>query len=373
MVPDDNEFSATHVDSVSAEMEKVREAASALLDKSGSAPTLAETASAVEKAATALKLTVEVGKTRTEAAKANEEIFKLKYENQTAPKRARTERIRDFLAPAATIIVLGATLIAQNWQFLRSERAKREDALDVQWHDAVKMISESDRALSPGVVALQPFLSSKKYGEQARDVAANLLSNSSDPVFFTSLFGIALTPVTWNNVERQVRLNRALAARVTPVWNKSWVAEKKANDDTRLTKEELATQYYAIQALRQVTSQIGALLKTQRIPGTGIDLSATVIENGDWKNVNLDGVNLENAWFDSTDLDGAQLEGVSEFHGIYFYGTTWWKVKTINRPLLDYLKTKYPLEPNQPYGPRGETQSQESYDVAIRHLTSQLK
>lgn len=375
MPHDETEFSETYLDSISEEMKKVRTAASTLLNKAREAPTLADMASAVEKAAEALKLAGEMGKTQTEVAKGNEEISKLRYENQAAPKRVRGERIRDyisFLTPAGTIIVLAATLIAQNWQFLRSERAKREDALDVQWHDAVKMISASG-ALSPGVVALQPFLRSTKYSEQARDVAVNLLSNSSDLAFFTSLFGTALTPVTWDNVERQVRLNRALAARIIPVWNKSWDAEKKTNDDSRLTKDELATQDYATEAIKQISSQIGALLKTQRMPDTHIDLSATVIRKSEWKNVNLDGANLENAWLTWINLDGAQLEGVTEFSGLYVYRTAWWKVKSINLPLLNYLTTNYPLEAGEAYGPSNEIPSQESYDSAILRFRSQSK
>jgi hypothetical protein len=375
MANDQGEFSDTHLDSISEEMEKVHTAASTLLNKAGEAPTLADMASAVEKAAGALKQAAEMRKTQTEVARSNEEITKLRYENLAAPKRVRAERIRDyisFLTPAGTIIVLAATLIAQNWQFLRSERAKREDALDVQWQNGVKMISESG-ALSPGVVALQPFLRSPKYGDQARDVAVNLLSNSSDSAFFASLFGTALTPVTWENVERQVRLNRALTARIAPLSRKSWDPEKKINDDSRLTENELATQNYAFAALEQITSQIGSLLKAQRSPNTHIDLSGTAIRNGDWKNVNLDGANLENAWFVWTDLEDAQLEGVTQFNGIYVYRTTWWKVKSINRPLLDYLETSYPFESGQPHGPRSEIPTQESYDAAIRRLRSQSK
>jgi len=210
-------------------MQQVRAAASAVLSKAeDAASSLGDMAIAVEKAAGALNLAVEMGKTRTEFAKINQETSKLEYENKTALKRERSERIRDyvsFFTPLVMIITLAATLVAQNWQFLRSEQNKHEEALDAQWQDAVKTISKSG-ALSPGVIALQPFLRSPKYGEQARDVVVNLLSNSSDPAFFESLFGIALTPVSWSNIDRLLRLDRALAARVIPVWNKAWDYQK---------------------------------------------------------------------------------------------------------------------------------------------------
>ena len=168
-----NRSAAAELDSIFEQMEQVRAAASALLDKVKDAPSVTDMGAAVEKAAGALKLTAEIGTARAELNKVNEEISKLRRENATATKRELSERIRDYVAlltPFATIITLSATLIVQNWQFLRSENDKREAALDAQWSEAVKLISSSG-ALSPGVVALQPFLRSSKYGEQASEVA----------------------------------------------------------------------------------------------------------------------------------------------------------------------------------------------------------
>ncbi len=186
---------------ISEQIKQVRLAASSLLERAEQGSSVTDLAAAVEKAAAALKLAAELEKTSAQ----------------------RSERVRDYVAlltPLVTIVILAATLVAQNWQFLRSERDKREDAMDAQWQDAVKTISASG-ALSPGVVALQPFLRSAKYGEQARDAAANLLANSSDAGFFTTLFGTAFAPVTWSNVDRVIRLDRALRARFDPLLAKT--------------------------------------------------------------------------------------------------------------------------------------------------------
>jgi hypothetical protein len=367
--------SAQEDDSLSEQMKQVRAAALLLLDKAESATSAADMAVAVEKAAAALKLAAEMGKVRADLAKVNEEISTLKRDNESAPKRERSERLRDYVAlltPLVTIITLAATLIAQNWQFLRSERNKQEDALDAKWQDAVKAISASG-ALSPGVVALQPFLRSQKYGEQAREMAVNLLSNSSDTVFFTSLFGTALAPVNLSNVDTVVRLDRALCARQGPLLAKSWDADKQTIDTTRLIKDELASYNYIEAVIPTITSQIGSVLKTPRPPRTQVDLSATCFKNGDWEGTNLDGVNLEGTRLIWTSLRNAELGSATQFTSANLYRTAWWEVKSINKSMLDYLRASSPFTPGIPYGPRDEISHQADYDAAIARLTSQPK
>ena len=90
-------------DPISEQIKQVRSAASSLLEKAEQGSSVADLAAAVEKATGALKLAAEM-----ERAQGN-----------------RSERVRDYVAlltPLITIIILAATLIAQNWQFLRSER-----------------------------------------------------------------------------------------------------------------------------------------------------------------------------------------------------------------------------------------------------------
>jgi hypothetical protein len=307
--------------------------------------------------------------------KLNTEISKLQHENETAVKRASSERTRDYvtlLTPLVTIIVLAATLVAQNWQFLRSERDKREEAMDAQWQDAVKTISASG-ALSPGVIALQPFLRSTKYGDQAREAALNLLVNSSDRSFFVSLFGTALAPVTWANLDRILRFDRALTARAYPVWNKAFNPEKETWDTTGLSKTELETYNYVEGAFPVLASQVGSVLKTPRRDGAHADLSATFFKYGGWQGINLGGVNLENARLHWTDLQGAELEGLTQFAGAELYQTAWWEAKSINRPLLEYLKAQSAFKPGSHYGPRNVIVQQPEYDKALQRLMSQLK
>jgi hypothetical protein len=371
----ENSSAGGNLGSVTPEMERVRAAASALIEKAGSASSVTDAATALEKAAGALKVAEEIAKTRTELTKFQEEISKLKRENEKASTREISERIRDYVAlltPLVTIITLAATLIAQNWQFLRSERDKREDALDAQWNDSVKFISTSG-ALSPGVIALQPFLHSPKYGERAKELAVTLLSSSSDPVFFTSLFDAALVPVGWDNFDRVLRLDHALIVRASPLFDKIWDEAKYQNDLTRLAKDERPTYDYVIRVVPVITAQIGSVLKTEKPPGRQIDLSAMYFQDGDWKGIDFGNANVERTYFSGLDLRDSELKGVTKFDFASFYATAWWEVKSISKPFLEYLMRTFPLKPGQSYGPRDEIPTQDEYNTAISRLRSQLK
>jgi hypothetical protein len=340
-------------DPISDQIKQVRLAATSLLERAEKGSSVPDLAAAVEKAAGALKLAAEMEKARNQ----------------------RAERVRDYVAlltPMITIIILAATLVTQNWQFLRSERDKREEAMDAQWQDAVKTISASG-ALSPGVVALQPFLRSAKYREQAHDAAAHVLANSSDPTFFTTLFGTALTPVTWDNVYRLIQLDRGFRARLDPIFAKTFDAAKQANDWNRLSLDERATRNYALNAVPVIASEIGGLLRTPHPPGVHIDLSGTYFNHGDWRGADLSGANLDNIQWNYCSLQNAELGGVTQFSGAILLGTPWWEAKSINRPFLDYLTTNFKLNPGLPYGPSNAKVTQDEYDAAVQRLQSQLK
>jgi len=368
-------------ESVVEQLRQLRAAAFLLLGKAETAGSATDMATAVEKAATALKLATEIGRAHADLVKVNEEVASLKRANELAPKRERSERIRDYvaaLAPLVAIITLAATLFAQSWQFVRSERSKREDALNAQWQDAVKTISASG-ALSPGIVALQPFLRSPQYAAQAREVATNLLANTSDATFFTALFGPAFVPMSWNNLDDVIRLDRALGARVNPIATKSW--DGKNNDMRRLTNDEVASYRYIFAVIPTITAQIGNVLKTPRPPGTQVDLSAALLKDTDWQGVNLDNVNLEAASFAWMNVRNVDLTNVTKFKGASFYGTAWWEAKAINRSFFEHLKASFPyskenypfLPGEEPPGLRPDAFNQAAYDAGIARLASQLK
>jgi hypothetical protein len=168
-------------------------------------------------------------------------------------------------------------------------------------------------------------------------------------------------------------LDRTLTARNRPLSNKSSDEGKHINDMTRLTSDEVLTYNYDVVAARTITAQIGGLLKTPKPPGVQIDLSSTWFQDGDWKGIDFDGANLDNIWLSEMDLRDAELKGVTHFNAAYLNRTAWWEVRSIDRPLLEYLRTNYPFRLGQSYGPQNQVSSQEECDAAITRLTSQLK
>jgi hypothetical protein len=355
-----------------AQMAKLLSTASLLLEKAENSSDVSQLASAVDKASTALKLAADIDRAQTEIAKVTQETSKLERENLYAQRRERSEQIRDYVAlltPLVTIITLAATLVAQNWQFLRSEKDKREQAQDEQWHDAVKTISSSG-SLSPGVIALQPFLRSAKYGDHARDVAVNLLATNSDPAFFNSLFGTALTPVTWANVDRVLRLDRALQARGSAIWGRAYDPKLKDDNPQNLDKAERPTYDYLQVAIPIVSAEIANVLKTPRPQGVPLDLSATYLKRCDLSGANFDDANLENARIGYSILKDAELGQVAKFNGAQMWSTAWWQAKSISRPFFEYLKSNAAFMPGK-YAAQEVTQEQ--YEAAVGRLAAQWK
>ncbi|MGB7624773.1 MAG: hypothetical protein WBN92_20695, partial [Terriglobia bacterium] len=279
------------------QLEQLRAAASSLLNKAQEA-SVSELASAVEKATGVLRLSSDLEKAQAELRKVALEEQKLQHENETASKRERSERLREYvsiLTPVVTIVILAATLIAQNWQFMRSEKDKTEAALDAQWEQTVKTISETSK-LPPGIIALHPFLNSPKYGDRAKLTAVQLLANSTDPVFFNDLFGAAFVPVDWSNLDFVLKLDRALSTKGTPLLNKSWDPKTQTNDLQRLSPQEGSLLEYFASVAPKISAQVGSVLKTPRPNGSTVDLSATYFKGADWRGVDLSGDNIENMW-----------------------------------------------------------------------------
>jgi hypothetical protein len=360
--------------SSNTEIERLRGLANDLLERAKSSSSAPDAATIAEKAAASLKLAAEIERIPFDIKRASEETEKLRRENKYALSRERSEKIRDYVAlltPIVTVVALAATLATQSYQFARTERAKQEESLDLQWRDALKTASASGE-MSPGVIAIQPFLRSEKYGPQAKDLVVNLLSNSSDTVFFHSLFGSAFTPVTWDNVERIVQVNRAIAAKAAPVLAKSWDPQKRINDINRLSPEEQKIWHYQESVLPILSAQIGALLKTASDSPRALDLSAATILRADWRGLNLKGVKFDNAQVVYVDLQDADFSDVTSFSGSFFFGTAWWNAKRLNKELFNYLLSRFPYDASVTYGSQYTQETKDTYDAQVKRLAKSL-
>jgi hypothetical protein len=350
-------------------LRQLRDLVSSLLQKSEGA-SLSELSASVQTASNALRVEYDLRKLQAEMNKLEEEAKKLAYENATSLRRERSERFKEYaavLTPLVTIIVLAGTLIAQNWQFLRSEKDKRDDALDARWQDTVKAISQSG-TLSPSVIALQPFLSTPKYSEQAREMAMHVLANSADSSFFDSLFGPAFLPLDHSNINRLIRLDRALGARGSSIWTRSWVEQTQTSNLSLLSPDELKTYYYVEKAVPSISTQIAQFLKARHGDSPPLDLSGTYFEQSDWRGVDLSGCDIDNLRLETTDLKDANLSNIQHFSTFFPLRTAWWEADKISAPLLAYLDKYYKVDPRVLYGTKAQSMTLAEYQAAVARL-----
>ncbi|MGB7623844.1 MAG: hypothetical protein WBN92_15975, partial [Terriglobia bacterium] len=242
-----------------------------------------------------------------------------------------------------------------------------EAALDAQWEQTVKTISETSK-LPPGIIALHPFLNSPKYADRARLTAVQLLANSTDPVFFNDLFGAAFVPVDWNNLDFVLKLDRALGTKGGPLVNKSWDPKTQTNDRRRLSPQEGMLLDYFTSVATKISAQVGSVLKTPRPGASPVDLSATYFKNAEWRGVDLSGDNIENMWLAWLSLKDANLDKITQFRGAVFYHVAWWEAKSVSPELLEYLATNYACQPGAEYGPEGEKFTSQQYAAALERL-----
>jgi hypothetical protein len=353
------------------EIDSLKAAANSLLEKARNGP-VSDLASAVEKATGVFKLSADLEKSKAEVGKLALEETKLRYENDIAPKRERSGRIKEYVAlltPFVSIVALAATLMLQGAQFWQSEKDKREATEDAQWDAALKLVAQSSN-VSPTVITLNPFLNSTKYRDLARDTAVQLLANSTDKIFFTDLFGAAFVPVGWNNLNQLIKLDKALAARVEPLAEKSYDAKTNLNDFTKLSPQEKQAYDYITDVLPTISAQVASVLKAPRVNDSMLDLSATRFKSSDWGGADLSGANIESIALEWVDLKGANLDNITQFEGALFTHVAWWEAKEIGPKLREYLETNDDarFKSGWKYGLKNETFTQQQYDAALNRL-----
>jgi len=337
------------------ELERLRRITESMVEKFENSNT-PEAADMMEKTTQTLKLIAELEQSRAEASKLAAEESKLRYDLDHAPQHDRSEQIKQYvslLTPVLTTAILAGTLILQGYQFTQSEKDKREAAEDAQWTDAVKTISQSTK-LAPPAVILNPFLKSEHYGNRARMVAIQLMSESDDPKLFADLFQSAFQPLAWENLPVVLDLDRTLQqslSQVAPLKVRNALEESKYN--------------YTLAAIKEIGTAIAPLLRAPRLNNASLPLQGTYFIDCDWKRTNLTGTNLTNTWFIRVNLEGADLSGVTEFKGAYF-GTAWWDASRIAPELLEYVLKQNPYDSLDTYALQGA--SREHYAAAITRL-----
>jgi hypothetical protein len=260
-------------------------------------------------------------------------------------------------------------VVLQSWQFNQSEKDKNQAAEDARWEDAVKTISQSAK-LSPAAISLGPFLRSPKYRDAAKSLVVQLLSNTTDRTFYSSLFGAAFVPVGWNNVDDVLKLDRAIKVRSDPLLDKTYDPKRDINDPGRLSPGEREVYNYANYVMADIASQVGSVLKAPRPKAATLNLSATAFHSADWSGADLRGSDITNISLAWVDLEAANLNSIAQFDGAYFYHVAWWTAKTIDPRLLRYLQADPTsmFRQGAVYGPKHVKFTRRQYEVALARL-----
>ena len=351
------------------ELETIRDLAGQLAEK-GRAGNISELTAALDKVSQAFQSIHEVEKTQAEIRKLAADEEKLRYDLEHLARQQALETRKQYatiFAPVVTTGVLGLTLILQAYQFIQSERDKREASEDAQWSEAVKAVSQSGK-VSPIAVVLNPFLKSKRYAEPARMTAVQVLVNTHDTSLFADLFREAFVPVSWANLSAVLQLDRSLGPRLSSLYEKTYVPGAQADGTSKLDDAEKSEYDYIRSVIKDVSVAVAPLLKGPRPAEKALDLRSAWFTECDWSGVDLSGADLENADVRYVVLKGADLGRITSFDRLFVYGTAWWDAKRISPELLDYLETKSRYDPAISYGPRYEPVSPSYYRDSITRL-----
>lgn len=344
---------------------RIRAIAAVLLDK-------AVDDSSIDRAAQLLKLASETENQVAQAAKYAVEEQKLKDDLSDSSSRRRSEERKtniSILTPLFTTVVLAGTLILQSYQF----KEQRIDAAnvneDVRWNEAIKVLS-TQKQLSPAGVLLATFSESPRYGGRARDLAEQLLTNSTSRDEFSAVFSNFFEPVDWLNLKWILAADRSIWGTEGPLSDRSWNKDKGENDTSLLTESERAAYAQLKDEVLMLGNKVGPLLKGPRPRDVALDLHATAFWTCDWKGADLSGADLMSSHLFQVDLDGANLSEITRFGGANFQGSTWWKAAMISPQLLNYLlndeTSRY--SPGFAYGSTARPISQADYDAALMKL-----
>ena len=311
----------------------------------------------IEAAARLLKIAAEIETSRAEAGKLDAERRRLKREISESAGTKRSDNRRAtiaMLAPLLTAVTVVPAFVLQTYQFTRADAARvaqeeRQTAAaeDARWVESIKILSESAKVSPVGL--LIGFTTSKRYGDEARRTALQLLWKTEYAPLFESQFRSVFEPVGWRNFAEILSLDRALNLSIQPLADKSWDRKQKTNITARFTKEEEALWDNIHGEFAFLGERIATILRKPRPAGCVLDLHSTNLWHADLSGADLHGAILTNAAMSNVYVKGANLVGVTECEGLAMAGTAWWQAGAMSKELLEYLVKAYPFETDRTY------------------------
>ena len=103
-------------------------------------------------------------------------------------KFGRTKYWASTLTPLFAVLLTGAALLAQTWQYQSSAKLQVDVSEESQWRDAIKNVSMKDTGTTLiSAFAMRTFFDSPHYSVQARTVAATPLPHVDNPDGFDNV------------------------------------------------------------------------------------------------------------------------------------------------------------------------------------------
>jgi hypothetical protein len=335
----------------------------------------------IEKAISISKLVAEEKKTQSEI--------------KNVGSTYRLSRLQSVMSGATTILSVLGLIIAGLYN-VRQLSETRSQAEVTEWRDLLSSIAKSPDNLvqDPTIpLRLRSFASSHRYAEDARLLAATVMSKMADAEGFELLFrtifplGTIIDLNTMLEIDRQQTFSKhKLQEHCTDasknykfpprMWeNICWAAY----NDTQLKEFGLNAGDENIWILRKrynavlnqidsISSKISDYLKINNskdgdsIPFNNLEISAT-----DFSEIDFSRMDISGTFFDQVALDGAVLNP-RKYDNVKFAGSTWWRARTIKTDLLQYLaENMYPRR-GQYYRQDDERPTRTEYERAIRAL-----
>jgi hypothetical protein len=333
----------------------------------------------LEKASAVWKTTVEAEKLELDTAQAN--------------SKARSESVRfwvPIIAPLIGAVALIATLLFQIQQFQENTRLAREAAEDKAWMEVVKGVG-AGKGLQ-GVLAmsqLKPFLDSKRYKKDARDIAINSLIGVFDPYVFNIIFPDIYERTDWNNFKDLTGIAAQINKRLLSV-SKSVSKEEPPTDVGwwqrllgRDQKKPNRWSPYGIGGPDPATMQAGyeeeitivgnAIVKflkdhrADRPINNRMDFTEVQLPNLDLSNIDFSRSILRRSMFFNCTVVDSNFTDVSDYDDSDWNQTAWWRARKMDKGLVHYLEKEYPYKKGTSYY-NDSTKDDKEYLSAIERL-----
>jgi hypothetical protein len=333
------------------------------------------------------------------------EAEKFEKESENAAKVGRAEATRFWsivAAPVATVLILAGTLIFQVVQFNATSRATRAAEEEKQWRETLKTLADPQILSSiGGFVQLKSFFASPRYRLAAREYSLRLISARGGVIMldvFEMIFPSAMEATNAENYQDIVEMLERMSEMYNFLYDKIQDSKSESGNSVepgnnppgpppppdanaapplsvQRDPEQMQRDLDTLDTEIQLTGDaLAKFLRNHRRDINTLVLSKAALWQVDLSNLDFGSVQCAQTWFWRANLAGADLSGVTASQDSFWIDTAWWRAAKINKPLLEYLKEKYPFKDDPDFAyPGGAKATQQEYDAEVARLAKNAK